>query len=50
MEKIEEFLSFKKLLLFGSHNSGKTSLTKSMEKGAFTDESQTTDSKKINKI
>ena len=46
MEKIEEFLSFKKLLLFGSHSSGKTSLTKSIEKGVSSEEeSHTTDSK-----
>ena len=50
MEKIEEFLSFKKLLLFGSHNTGKTSLTKSIEKGVSTDETQTTDSKKLTKF
>ena len=50
MEKIEEFLSFKKLLLFGSHSSGKTSLTKSIEKGVSTEESQTTDSKKLTKF
>ena len=50
MEKIEEFLSFKKLLLFGSHSSGKTSLTKSIEKVVSTEESQKTDCKKLKKL
>ena len=47
MEKIEEFLTFKKLLLFGSFGVGKTSLSKSLEKGVPTEESQSTDGKKI---
>ena len=48
MEKIEEFLAFKKLLLFGSHSVGKTSLTKSLERGVSTEESQNIEGKKIN--
>lgn len=32
MEKMEEFISFKKLLLFGSHGAGKTSLSRVLEK------------------
>ena len=40
MEKMEEFISFKKLLLFGSHGAGKTSLTRSLEKDASQDDSQ----------
>lgn len=47
MEKIEEFLSFKKLLLFGSHNSGKTSLTKSIEKGNFSEDITHSESRKF---
>ena len=47
MEKIEEFLTFKQLLLFGSHGVGKTSLSKSLEKGVPTEESQSTDGTKI---
>ena len=50
MDKIEEYISYKKILLFGSCGSGKTSLTKSIEKGVSTDETQTTDSKKLIKF
>ena len=45
MEKIEEFISYKKLLLFGSHGSGKTSLTKSIEKGVSEENSQSLEGK-----
>lgn len=45
MEEIEEFISYKKLLLFGSHGSGKTSLTKSIEKGVPEENSQSLESK-----
>ena len=34
-----EYASFKKVLIFGSEGSGKTSLTKRLEKGSFTEES-----------
>ena len=34
-----EYVSYKKLLIFGSEGSGKTSLTKRLEKGSFTEES-----------
>ena len=42
MNKIEEFISYKKILLFGSCGSGKTSLTKSIEKD-ISDESNIED-------
>ena len=45
MEKIEEFISYKKMLLFGSYGSGKTSLTKSIEKDVSEDDSQIKDGK-----
>ena len=45
MKKIEEFISYKKLLLFGSHRSGKTSLTKSIEKGVSEENSQSLEGK-----
>ena len=45
MEEIEEFISYKKLLLFGSHGAGKTSLTKSIEKGVPEENSQSLESK-----
>ena len=41
MDNVPEFVSYKKLLIFGTEGVGKTSLTKSIEKGAFTDETHT---------
>ena len=38
MENSPEFASFKKVVIFGSEGSGKTSLVKMFEKGKFTDE------------
>lgn len=41
MENSPVFVSYKKVLVFGTEGVGKTSLTKSIEKGAFTNESHT---------
>ena len=41
MDNGPEFVSYKKLLIFGTEGVGKTSLTKSIEKGTFTNESHT---------
>lgn len=41
MENATEFISYKKVLVFGTLGVGKTSLTKSIEKGIFTNESHT---------
>ena len=39
MESQVKFVSYKKLLIFGNEGSGKTSLTKRLEKGSFQEES-----------
>ena len=39
MENPIEYVSYKKLLIFGSEGSGKTSLSKRLEKDSFTQES-----------
>ena len=49
MENTPEFVSYKKLIIFGAEGSGKTSLTKTFEKGNFTNESHS-DSGKLNII
>ena len=41
MDNAPQFVSYKKLLIFGTEGVGKTTLTKSIEKGAFTNESHT---------
>ena len=43
MEGTAEFASFKKVIIFGSEGSGKTSLVKRIETGSFTNESHTDD-------
>ena len=41
MDASEEFASYKKVIIFGNEGSGKTSLTKRIERGSFTNESHT---------
>jgi small GTP-binding protein len=41
MESTPEFASFKKVIIFGSKDSGKTSLSKRIERGSFSNESPT---------
>ena len=36
-----EFASYKKLIVFGSEGTGKTSLSKRIERGSFTNETHT---------
>ena len=43
MEDEIEYSSFKKVLIFGSKGSGKTSLVKRIEKGHFSEESPSDD-------
>ena len=43
MESAAEFASYKKVVIFGSEGSGKTSLTKRIERGSFTNQSHTDD-------
>ncbi len=38
MESPIKYASYKKLLIFGTESSGKTSLTKRLERGTFTEE------------
>ena len=38
MENMPEFVSYKKLVVFGAVGVGKTTLTKSIEKGTFSEE------------
>lgn len=41
MEKSPEYISYKKVLIFGAVGVGKTTLTKSIETGVFSEESPT---------
>ena len=41
MENSPEFVSYKKVIIFGAEGTGKTTLTKYIEKGKFTEESHT---------
>ena len=41
MENAPEFVSYKKLLIFGTEGAGKTTLSKSLEKGTFSNETHT---------
>ena len=45
MEATPEFASFKKVIIFGSKGSGKTSLSKRIERGSFSNESPTDNGK-----
>ena len=45
METKIEFVSYKKLIIFGSEGAGKTSLTSRLESGSFKEESPSTDCK-----
>jgi GTPase SAR1 family protein len=45
MENTSEFVSYKKLVIFGSEGSGKTTLTSSIEKGVFSEQSHTDNGK-----
>ncbi len=47
MENSPEFVSYKKVIIFGAEGTGKTTLTKYIEKGKFTEESHT-ENRKIN--
>jgi GTPase SAR1 family protein len=45
MDTKMEFVSYKKVIIFGSEGTGKTSLTSRLESGSFKDESPSTDCK-----
>ena len=47
MEKTPKFFSYKKVLVFGAKGTGKTTLSKYIEKGEFYDESHTESGIKI---
>ena len=44
MEDSTDFVSYKKVLVFGATETGKTTLTKFIENGIFTEETHTEDS------
>ena len=45
MDNTSEFVSYKKLIIFGSEGSGKTTLTTLIEKGVFSEQSHTDNGK-----
>jgi adenylate kinase family enzyme len=45
MEEAPEFVSYKKVLVFGAEGTGKTTLTKFIEKGTFSEETHSEKSK-----
>ena len=47
MENSPVFISYKKVLVFGTEGSGKTSLTKTLEKGKFCEETSPDTGKNI---
>ena len=50
MENSPEFVSYKKVLIFGAAGSGKTTLTRYIEKGSFSNETHTENSKNNNLV
>ena len=38
MDKAQEYISYKKLIVFGAKNTGKSSLTKSLENLSFSED------------
>ena len=44
---MEEFASFKKVMIFGNEGSGKSSLSKRIERGSFTEEQPSANGKYI---
>ena len=44
-EEENEYISYKKLIIFGAEGSGKSTLTKSLETGKFSEQTHTQDSK-----
>ena len=49
MKNTSEFISYKKILVFGAESTGKTTFTKRLIKGEFSEESPTQDSDKNKK-
>ena len=47
MENLPEFVSYKKLVVFGAVGVGKTTLTKSIEKGTFSEEITPSENRKF---
>ncbi len=47
MENSPEFISYKKLIVFGAEGVGKTTLTKSIEKGTFSEDITHSENRKI---
>jgi GTPase SAR1 family protein len=50
MENSPEFVSYKKVLIFGAVGSGKTTLTRYIEKGSFSNETHTENGKNNNLV
>ena len=50
MEELPEFISYKKVLIFGAAGTGKTTLSKYIEEGKFSNESPTDNCKIYNII
>ena len=50
MEGSPTFLSYKKVVVFGAVGTGKTTLTKSIKSGVFTEETHSENGKILNKL